>query len=86
MAYLFDEAFFSQSVLSHTMIESQLILVRWDSSKPLGYGNCILLTRKEANEHAKIKVEEARNSYGEAAVNNIEQILQAQIKENPFAH
>ncbi|KAK9728781.1 hypothetical protein K7432_000811 [Basidiobolus ranarum] len=52
VGYLLEEVWRGRSIISGEM--DRLALVRWDNSKPLGFQNCICLTKTEATAHEKV--------------------------------
>jgi hypothetical protein len=54
MKFLIETVWRCESVLSEERKMENLVLVRWDPSQLLSPHNCILLTRDEAEAHAKI--------------------------------
>ncbi|KAI9011015.1 hypothetical protein CLU79DRAFT_839425 [Phycomyces nitens] len=49
VGYIFEEIWYGKSVLSGP--QDRLALVRWDTSKPLGYLNTVCMSKNEAREH-----------------------------------
>ncbi|PWN24176.1 hypothetical protein BCV69DRAFT_280070 [Microstroma glucosiphilum] len=61
--YLVHEVFHSRSIVPpHATISSHNgLLVRWDSTLPLGYGNVALLTKEEGKRHANEVLKRGRS-------------------------
>ena len=54
MKFLIETVWRCESVLSEERKLSELVLARWDVAQPLAPHNCVLLTRDEAEAHAKV--------------------------------
>ncbi|KAK0555005.1 hypothetical protein OC846_001862 [Tilletia horrida] len=54
IAYLTEEVFHSRSCVPPSpVLTTAAVLLRWDSTLPLGFNNVVLLTRDEAKKHSK---------------------------------
>jgi tRNA A37 threonylcarbamoyladenosine dehydratase len=75
VCYLVEEVFYSRSVVSGFSADRRMALARWDTSKPLDFGNLVYMTKDETKAHYA----KGMSQYSAEIVERVNTILQAQI-------
>ncbi len=83
IGFLFEEIWRGRSAVSGVF--EKLVLVRWDASKPLTYGNIVCLTRQEAAEHDSLESMEAvKDHYRPDILDYIQRRMKKEAEENEW--
>ncbi|KAI9012854.1 hypothetical protein BC832DRAFT_267153 [Gaertneriomyces semiglobifer] len=82
VGYIFEEIWRGRSALGGGF--DKLQLTRWDVTKPAGFGNCICLTRAEAEKFDKVKPEDREAVYGREFIEFVEKRLEEEKSINQW--
>jgi hypothetical protein len=83
IGFLFEEIWRGRSAISGVF--EKLVLIRWDASKPLAYGNIVCMTRQEASEHdALSSMEQVEAHYQPDILAYIQRRIQKEKEENEW--
>ncbi|KAH6596087.1 hypothetical protein BASA50_005384 [Batrachochytrium salamandrivorans] len=77
VAFIVDEIYGGRSVISGSTTE-RLVMVRWDLSKPVQFGNLICLTKDEAKKHEQSAQGDLKSLYDATQIAKIQQRLELQ--------
>ena len=62
LSFIYEDTWKCRSAVSG-ILNRKLVLIRWDPSKDANFGNMVLLTKKEAEEHLQLSPEEINSHY-----------------------
>ncbi|KAJ3130168.1 hypothetical protein HK098_005415 [Nowakowskiella sp. JEL0407] len=73
VGYILEEIWFGRSALSNSL--SQLVLTRWNPTKPANFCNLVCLTKSEADKHDKIPFDQFSAVYSKEFLDYVERRL-----------
>jgi hypothetical protein len=72
LSFIFQETWQSRSAISKAVNE-KMVIIRWNPTKPVDFGNLICMTKKEALAHEALNPQDFKSNYSTETLAYIEE-------------